>query len=125
MVSSPVRTINDIKGKTVGIIKGTIFKAWVESQFGDTSQVQEYDTLADTLQALNENKVDVVLLDSGIVEYWIANSSDQFRAVGSPIGTGYGIMANKNNEVLINTVNRCLLELENDGTYLKLYRRYF
>lgn len=77
------------------------------------------------LQALNENKVDAVLLDSGIVQYWTANNSDLLRSVGDPMGSGYGIMANKNNEALIETINKYLLELENDDTYLKLYRRYF
>lgn len=124
-VSSPVKTINDIKGKVVGIEKGTIFKAWVESQFGDTTQVKEFNTLADVLQALKDNKVDVVLHDSSMIEYWIANSSDQIRTVGAPIGSGYAIMTTKDNEALISTINKYLLELENDGTYLKLYQRYF
>ncbi|CAM2744364.1 arginine 3rd transport system periplasmic binding protein [Legionella steigerwaltii] len=124
-VSSSIKTIHDIKGKTIGMEKGTIFKAWVESQFGDTVQVKEYDTLADVLQALNDNEVDAVLLDSGTVEFWTANSSDQLKSVGAPMGAGYGIMANKNNETLIATINKYLLELENDETYLKLYRRYF
>ncbi|PWY56176.1 arginine ABC transporter substrate-binding protein [Legionella qingyii] len=124
-VSSSVKAINDIQGKTVGIEKGTIFKAWVASQFGDTAQVQEYNTVDDVLQALNNGDVDVALFDSDIVEYWVANSSDQLRAVGAPMGTGYGIMANTNHEDLIGTVNKYLIELENDGTYLKLYRRYF
>ncbi|KTC90993.1 transporter substrate-binding domain-containing protein [Fluoribacter dumoffii] len=124
-VSSSIKAISDIKGRSVGIEKGTIFKAWIESQFGNTVQVKEYGTLADVLQALNENKVDAVLLDSGIVQYWTANNSDLLRSVGDPMGSGYGIMANKNNEALIETINKYLLELENDDTYLKLYRRYF
>ncbi|VEB39550.1 transporter substrate-binding domain-containing protein [Legionella cherrii] len=123
--SSPIKTIRDIQGKSVGIERGTIFKAWIASQFGDAVQVKEYDTLADVLQALDDNHVDAVLLDSGAVEYWTANSSDLLKSVGEPMGAGYGIMANKNNDALIATINKYLLELENDGTYLKIYRRYF
>ncbi|KTC85177.1 transporter substrate-binding domain-containing protein [Legionella brunensis] len=124
-ISNPIKTIDDIKGKNVGIEKGSIFKAWVMSQLGHTTQVQEYKNLAEVLQALNDGKVDAILLDSGKVQYWVANNSDLFRPVGNPMSTGYGIMANKTQVELINTINKYLIQLENDGTYLKLYQRYF
>ncbi|QMT60131.1 transporter substrate-binding domain-containing protein [Legionella sp. PC997] len=123
--SSAVKEINDIVGKIVGIERGTIFKAWIASQFGDAAQIQEYNTLNEALQALNNEEVDVVMFDKGVVEFWLANSSGQLRVVGAPTGAGYGVMANKNHEALIDTINKYLIELENDGTYLKLYRRYF
>ncbi|WP_454782473.1 transporter substrate-binding domain-containing protein [Legionella sp. WA2022007384] len=123
--SSSVKEINDIHGKIVGVEKGTVFKAWISSQFGDSAQVQEYNTLNEVLQALNNEEVDVALFDKGVVEFWLANSSGGLRVVGAPIGAGYGFMANKNHRDLIDTINKYLIELENDGTYLKLYRRYF
>ncbi|KTD06654.1 transporter substrate-binding domain-containing protein [Legionella hackeliae] len=124
-VSSSVKTISDIKGKRIGIEEGTIFKAWIHAQFGHSSQVLEYKNVEDVLQALYDNKVDAVLLDAGIVQYWVANNSNLFRSVGKPISSGYGIMANKSKEGLVAIINKYLLDLENDGTYLVLYRRYF
>ncbi|HAT9019967.1 TPA: transporter substrate-binding domain-containing protein, partial [Legionella pneumophila subsp. pneumophila] len=41
------------------------------------------------------------------------------------IGEGYSIMANPDQFVLIKKINKILLEMEADGTYLRLYSEYF
>lgn len=53
--------------------------------------------------------------------------SNLFKLVGKAIrsGDGYGIMANKNNADLITQINKALLQMENDGTYLRISNTYF
>ena len=41
------------------------------------------------------------------------------------MGEGYAIMAHKNNSDLIKKINQALLDMEQDGTYLRIYNRYF
>ncbi|MFA1369849.1 transporter substrate-binding domain-containing protein, partial [Legionella pneumophila] len=41
------------------------------------------------------------------------------------IGNGYGILALKNNAPLIMKINKALLQIEKDGTYLEIYNTYF
>ncbi|BCA93834.1 hypothetical protein TUM19329_01950 [Legionella antarctica] len=57
----------------------------------------------------------------------VNNAIQQFKLVGQKIlmGEGYGIMALKSNALLIQQINKSLLDMEADGTYLKIYNQYF
>ncbi|RYW67113.1 ABC transporter substrate-binding protein, partial [Legionella pneumophila] len=52
---------------------------------------------------------------------------DQLKLIGDkiPIGSGYGIIALKNQSALIDKINHILLEMEKDGSYLRIYNEYF
>ncbi|KTC94570.1 transporter substrate-binding domain-containing protein [Legionella erythra] len=124
---SPINTILDIRNQRVGIERGTVFKQMLQAQYQDAITITDYATQQDVLNALSNDDVDAVLIDTGAAQYWVANNSGLFKAIGDslPVGLGYGIMANPNRRDLIETVNKQLLAMENDGDYLKLYSRYF
>lgn len=125
--TSPISSLDDIQGKKIGLTEGTIFKAIVLTSFGKQARIYEYPTLQAVLQALSNNKVDVIIDDEEAAKNWVATNNKLFKLVGEgiPIGVGYGIMANKKDQDLINRVNKALLEMEEDGHYLKIYNRYF
>lgn len=125
--NSPIDSIEEIRNKRVGVEQGTIFKEIILEKFNQEIQVIEFHDLYMVFQALVNNDIDVLIADEEAVKYWTANNSQQFKLVGQaiPIGTGYGIMANKLSQSLIIRVNKALMEMENDGTYLRIYRRYF
>lgn len=52
---------------------------------------------------------------------------DQLQLIGDkiPIGSGYAIIALKNQSALIDKINYILLEMEKDGSYLRIYNEYF
>lgn len=126
-INTPLQNIEQITGKTVGIEKGTIFESFLKSAYRDTVTVKSYDDLVNLAQDLNEGKVDAALVDAPNAAYWITNYSNTYRLLGEPIpiGIGYGFMTQKNNQTLINLINQQIMELEKDGTYLKIYSRYF
>lgn len=57
----------------------------------------------------------------------MSNSATELKFVGDKmaIGDGYGILASKNNAPLIMKINKALLQIEKDGTYLEIYNTYF
>ncbi|ASQ44674.1 transporter substrate-binding domain-containing protein [Legionella clemsonensis] len=124
---SPINSIDDIYNKKVGIEKGTVFKAVTLERFNNKVQIIEYPTLPEVFQALEEGKIDVLIADEETAKYWMVNSDEQFKLLGNPIpiGIGYGIMASKKSQTLIQQINKALTDMEDDGTYLKIYRRYF
>nr|WP_302473906.1 transporter substrate-binding domain-containing protein [Legionella sp. PL877] len=125
-IDSDVNTIEDIRRKRIGLVQGTLFKALVFEKFGFQANVIEYPTLSGVFQAMAEGKVDVLIADTEAVKYWVTNNA-MFKLVGDsiPIGIGYGIMANKDSSDLIKQINEALLDMETDGSYLKIYKRYF
>jgi arginine transport system substrate-binding protein len=66
-------------------------------------------------------------MDSEAAKNWSSNNTDIYKLIGSPVsvGVGYGIMANPSQTKLIGDINQALLAMEADGTYLKIYSRYF
>ncbi|KTD07625.1 transporter substrate-binding domain-containing protein [Legionella jamestowniensis] len=125
--NSSINSIDDIRHKKVGIEKGTVFKVVTLEKFDGDVQIIEYPTLPEVFQALVNGNIDILMADKETAEYWIANSPRQFKLIGKPIpiGTGYGIMANKKSQSLVQQINKALTDMEDDGTYLKLYQSYF
>ncbi|WP_414973830.1 transporter substrate-binding domain-containing protein [Legionella sainthelensi] len=68
-----------------------------------------------------------MLFNVNLLKYLTSNQIATFRTVGKPIaiGNGYGLLALKKNEALINKINKTLLQMENDGTYEQIYTKYF
>ncbi len=121
-----INTLNDIAGKRIGVEAGTVFRALATEQFKNTTIV-EYTTQNDLFQALANKNVDLIVLDKFSAQYWVDNNQGLFKTVEKsiPVGVGYGIMANKSQTALISRINQVLIAMENDGTYLTLYQRYF
>lgn len=124
---NPYNSQDDIRGKRVGTQQGSLFKGLVQEVFNNNISVTEYLTQPLMFQGLSSNDVDAIFLDMYAAHYWAAGSNGLLKPLGEsiPIGIGYGIMTNKSNSNLIKRVNVALVSMENDGTYLTLYNRYF
>ena len=124
--SSPIKNFNDVNGKRVGIEAGTVFKRLALKSFPGI-KITSYSTQNDLFQAVSDGSIDVAILDAASAQNWIINNSSLFKSVGSDItiGSGYGIMTNLNNAALIDRINKALISMENDGSYLAIYKRYF
>lgn len=125
--SSNLNTREALQQKKVGALQGSLFKALILEQFPNNVQILEYPTHQDLFNALSNKKVDAIITDEESAQYWTATNSALFKLLGDPItvGVGYGIMANKNEQGLVNRLNKALVDMETDGTYLKIYQRYF
>jgi arginine transport system substrate-binding protein len=60
-------------------------------------------------------------------KYWIATNPDTYKLIGGkiPVGEGYAIMINPEQTQVKTTIDRIILEMEEDGTFLRLYKQYF
>ena len=125
--ASAINGIEDIRQKRVGTQSGSLFKGLVQQVFNTQVTVIEYVTQPLMFQALSNNEVDAIFLDAYTAKYWSASNNGLFKLVGDsiPIGIGYGIMSSKKNHDLIKRVNETLVGMENDGSYLTIYNRYF
>lgn len=125
--TSPLKSINDIQGKKIGILEGSVYLSDVLERFKGANQIVQFSKESDELAALQSGRLDLVITDDAIAEYWVANTNGELKLVGKAIrmGEGYGIMANKQHAALIEQINAALEAMESDGTYLKIYNTYF
>lgn len=125
--ASKINALDDIRGKKAGVEQSTIGKNLITTRFNDSSvTIVEFHSSQDLLLDLTNGKLDVILLASETAQYWDANNK-LLKLIDMPMpdGFGYGIMTNPKNGELINRINSALLDLQNDGTYQHLYKRYF
>lgn len=124
--TSTVKSLSDLRGKRIGVI-GNPTQRLVEKLYKGNVTVKEFPEILDLLAGLNNDEIDAVVMDRGEVQYWFANSEDQYKMLHPSFdyGTGYGIMANKAQAALMNRVNDALLNMKADKTYDVIYARYF
>jgi ABC-type amino acid transport substrate-binding protein len=124
---SSINKPQDIIHKRIGVRLGTPFKSLAMSLYNNQVDVTEYLSTPELLDALTDNKLDVILMNSAAAQYWFGNTNDTYKLIGAhlPTGDGYGIAANKDKTDLIDQINQALLSMQADGSYLQIYTRYF
>ena len=127
LADSAIKTPGDINHKKIGVRQGTAFKTLAINLYKDQVTILEYPEISDLLDNLANKNVDIILVNALAAKSWEANNDNVYKLIGTdiPIGKGYGIMANTGKEPLIQQINQALLDIESDGTYLKIFNRYF
>ncbi|WED43866.1 transporter substrate-binding domain-containing protein [Legionella cardiaca] len=124
---SPLQSIEDLQGKTIGVYLNSPAQNFVLQQFANTVQFQTYRTSAQMFDALYHQKIDAIIINPPQAMYWMSNNSGIYRLLGKkyPIGEGYGIMTQLGRNDLMAQINNILNSIENDGTYLNIYNSFF
>ncbi|HRD71142.1 MAG TPA: transporter substrate-binding domain-containing protein [Legionella sp.] len=130
--TSPLNTPQDILNKTIGIRRGALeggalLKASIEQLYNQQVNIIEYPTMNSLLAALSNKKVDVIYSNELPIRYWYSHHEDVYKLIGNkiPMGSSYIILAQQKYAELMESVNRALLDMMADGTYLEIYDRYF
>jgi len=124
---SNIKSLKDILGKRVGVADNSVYETMLKKQYDTKTQIITYDFHIQMLDALYNDDIDALLLDRDSADYWAANSDGIYRLLGPriPYGSGYGILAAKGRDQLISKINKALLAMQSDGTYLRIYSTYF
>ncbi|KTD73713.1 transporter substrate-binding domain-containing protein [Legionella tucsonensis] len=125
---SDINSIEDIKNKKIGALQATSFQYNILPNYTSKENIKTYPQVTALIQAVSTHEVDAALMNEDVAKYLLLNKTiDGFQLVGKPIvtGNGYGIIALKKNAPIIDKINKALLQIETDGTYLALYNKYF
>lgn len=129
--NNPTKSINELQGSKVGIIKGLqdggLFYNYLLTHYDGQFQILQYDDMEDLITALNSGEITAAFTHESTTLYWTQNGGDQFKTLGNPmlVGDGIAIMALPNNAPLIQQINQQLQKMEQDNSYLNLYNTYF
>ncbi|MEX0364511.1 MAG: transporter substrate-binding domain-containing protein [Ruegeria sp.] len=122
-ITGTVNSVNDLYGKRVGTISDSTAAAFL-----DRREV-EYDSFAGLdpmLERFQEGKLDAVVFDAPVLSYYANHEGRDIATMAGGIflRENYGI-AFPTGSPLIEEVNQALLGLREDGTYDKIYRKWF
>ncbi|WP_458205588.1 transporter substrate-binding domain-containing protein [Haladaptatus sp. NG-SE-30] len=142
--NSGISNLQDLKGKTVAVQKGTTGEAAAEElkqQFNGDLTIDSYDQITGAFSALGNNQAAAVINDNTVnAEFARQNENVVFlegEGVAAEQGDQdappyltltveeYGIAFRKNDDQFRQQVNEALAAIRENGTYDEIYAKYF
>lgn len=123
---SGIAGLGDLKGKKLGAQLDTTGKLYAkknQKKYGYT--IVDFEDFALLTAAVSTGKVDASIADSGILKYYVKHHPG--TAVGAEYDTGdkLGLIAPEDEKATLDEVNKVLDKAKKDGTYAKLYKKWF
>lgn len=133
----------DLKGKQVGVQKGTTGEAAAEelkAEFDGDLTIESYDQITGAFDALLNNQVDAVINDNTVSAEFANENEDVvfLEGEGKAAERGddappyltltveeYGIAFRQDDDEFRKEVNEALAAIREDGTYDEIYNEYF
>lgn len=121
---STVKSIDDLKGKTIACQIGTTGEN--KSRTVEGAKVKAFNTQDEAALELKNGGADAVIGDAPVIEYYMTKAGKDFAmTVGEKMeAEPYG-MAVKKDSKLAGDLNKALAELKKSGEYDKLYTKWF
>ena len=112
----------------VGVQQGTTGDSLISLDPEDggvgEDRVERYNKGADAILALQNGNVDAVVIDNQPAQAFVA-ANEGLTILETPFAVeDYAMAVSKNNEVLLNEINRVLAEMEADGTIDAIIEKY-
>lgn len=120
-----IKDWKDLEGKIVGGQVGT--KQVELAQEAKAAQVKQFDSNSQAFMELNAKTVDAVVIDAPVGMYYLKQGADKdLKIVGTPQeNAGFAFAVKKDNKQLQDDVNKALKALKDNGTYDKIYDKWF
>jgi len=119
--------LKQLNGKRIGVLNGSVFESTLRNMEIATPRVFTFEKDSDMIEALHANTLDLALLSSLKAQYWQNNSAGLFKSVGNafPVGLGFAIAIDPENQSLINDINRSIVKYQDSGDFKRNYNLYF
>lgn len=123
---SPITSLSELKGKTLGVTLGETHESWAREQGG--WGLRTFRGLPQLLAALREGKVDAIVVDNIPVSVAVKRSGEKITQLETPGIEGgavaVGIAIRKDNPELKAAMQAALDEIMADGTYEKISMKW-
>lgn len=126
--SPDLRSLEELKGKTVSVNKGSAYDKWAQEnaeRYG--FKVESYGTNADATQAVIAGRADVVLTGNTVGAYSVVRNPGQVKLIPLRIDQGlvWAAAFRKDDAKLRNAVDEALECMKQDGTMARLHEKWF
>lgn len=122
---SPIKSINDLNQKTTVLaVKGSTSAINIRKHAPD-AKILELENYSEAFTALKSGQGDTMTTDNSIL-LGMAYENPEYTLVGGTFtNEPYGIAINKRQDNFLHSVNNALEEIISDGTYDKIYQKWF
>lgn len=121
---SDIKSLEDLEGKTVAAQQGTTGLELAKEELGG-SEIRPYPEGPDAVNALKSGTVEGVIIDAPVAQNAVEKSGGVEIAEKVPTEETYGIAVAQGDTELLDEINKGLEEVEKDGTYKKIYEKWF
>jgi polar amino acid transport system substrate-binding protein len=122
---SKYTSLESLAGATIGVQSGTTGEEYVQANTPDGATVQALPGAAELFAALEAGTIDAVIQDYPINAYRTTQDEDFVITAKIPTDEKYGMAVKKGNTEILELLNDGLTTAKSDGTYEKLYEKYF
>jgi polar amino acid transport system substrate-binding protein len=123
-----IKSLDDLKGKTVASNKGSAYDKWLQDNSGKLGlKAESYGTNADAMQAVMSGRADAGLTGNTVAAYAVLRSNKQLKLVPLKVDQGlvWGAAFRKDDVALRNAFEDALECMKMDGTVVKLAEKWF
>ena len=121
-ITNSVNSINDLYDKSVGTIESSTASLYLD---GRELRHQTYPNLDLMFADFEDGNLDAIVFDSPILAFYAKNSDGKALLAGPVfLRENYGI-ALPSDSALKEPLNRALLKFRENGTYERIYRKWF
>lgn len=119
----------DLAGKVVGVQKDSSALAALEGDAaelaGTFAQLQQYGDYNVAFMDLEQGAIDALAIDVGVANYQISSRGEGFVILDERLASEqYGIGFKLGNDTLKDQVEKTLLEMAEDGTFMQIAEKY-
>lgn len=126
--SKDVATLEDLKGKTVSVNRGSAYDKWLQDNAAKYGlKPESFGTDADGVQALISGRSDVHMSGNTVAAYAVLRAKDRIKLATLKVDQGlvWGAAFRKDDAQLRNQVEEALECIKLDGTVAKLHEKWF
>lgn len=124
---SGIASLDDLKGKTLGVQSGTTGKMYAEENAEPAgAELKDYEDLALLLSAVKSGQIPAAINDIPVLLDYAKNNPDTEVTAQFETGEQYGFgMKKETSRKLQEVVNRVIERAKSDGTYDRIYEKWF
>jgi ABC-type amino acid transport substrate-binding protein len=123
-IDSSIAGAADLRGKSVGVLRDSTNQQEAEGIQG-IREIVPFESKEPMFEALAAGKLDAVICDTPFAQYNAKETGKTRVAEELTRGDTYGIAVKKGDSGLVSRINEALASIDQDGTYDRLYEKYF
>ena len=118
-------SLKDLKGKKLGVQASTTGEEYAKKRAPKGVELVQFEDVALLLTAVKSGQVSAGINDNGVLYDYVKTNPDTDVTAEFDTGEQYGFGVRKGNSALRKEINAALKKAKSDGTYNKIYKKWF